>query len=300
MELSQIRMFKAVADLGSIGKAAEALHCVPSNITARIKALESELGTALFHREGRGVRISASGELFLLYASQILGLAGQARQAVAPSAEPAGPLRIGAIESSAMGRLPPLLAAYHSRYPGVALQLSTSTWTQLLDDVARHRLDGAIIAVDIDRPQIERVPFFTEDLVLIASKSMGPIRRASDLRDKAIFMWPPGCPYRAALDNWLRLHGQSYPIVSLASYGTIVGCVSAGAGVALVPKGILEQYGPATGLAGYAFPELRAIENYFIWHKDSSSHPALRAFVALIGEHKPMPGRRSRAGRTPR
>ncbi|PPA01372.1 LysR family transcriptional regulator, partial [Pseudomonas sp. MWU12-2312b] len=62
MELSQIRMFKTVAELGSIARAAEMLHCVPSNITARIKALEAELGVALFLREGRGLRISPSGQ----------------------------------------------------------------------------------------------------------------------------------------------------------------------------------------------------------------------------------------------
>lgn len=61
MELAQIRMFKTVADEGSIARAAEKLCCVPSNITARIKALEAELGVALFLREGRGLRISPAG-----------------------------------------------------------------------------------------------------------------------------------------------------------------------------------------------------------------------------------------------
>jgi DNA-binding transcriptional LysR family regulator len=53
MELAQIRMFKTVVDTGSIARAAEVLHCVPSNITARIKALEAELSTELFYRQGR-------------------------------------------------------------------------------------------------------------------------------------------------------------------------------------------------------------------------------------------------------
>ena len=61
MELAQIRMFKTVADTGSIARAAEVLHCVPSNITARLKTLEAELGTELFYRQGRGLRISPAG-----------------------------------------------------------------------------------------------------------------------------------------------------------------------------------------------------------------------------------------------
>jgi DNA-binding transcriptional LysR family regulator len=286
MELSQIRIFKAVADHGSVAKASEVLHCVPSNVTARIKALESELGTALFHREGRGIRISPAGEIFLPFARQILVLARQASQAVAPSAEPKGPLRIGAIESSATGRLPPLLASYHARYPDVSLQLSTATWPRLLEDVSRHRLDGAIIAVDVEQPDIERIPFHAEELVLIASASAGTITGPDDLAGKTILMWPEGCPYRAALEKWLRRHGHHFSIVSVASYGTIVGCVSAGAGVALVPKGVVDQYGPASGLCSFTFPELGTMQNYFIWHKDASGHPALDAFISAVSEHK--------------
>ena len=115
MELAQIRMFKTVAEEGSIARAAEKLFCVPSNITARIKALEAELGVALFLREGRGLRISPAGQTFLAYAQKILALTAEAKRAVDPSAEPSGPLRIGAIESSATGRLPRLLAKYHKR-----------------------------------------------------------------------------------------------------------------------------------------------------------------------------------------
>ena len=69
MELMQIRMFKTVHDTGSIARAAEVLHYVPSNITARIKALEAELGVPLFHRQGRGLVISPAGQTFLPYAT---------------------------------------------------------------------------------------------------------------------------------------------------------------------------------------------------------------------------------------
>lgn len=282
MELAQLRMFKAVAELGSIARAADALHCVPSNITTRLKSLESELGAPLFFRVGRGLRISPAGEVFLTYASRILALTAEAKRAVGPASKPTGPLRIGAIESSAMGRLPPLLAKFHARYPAVSLQLTTAVWPQLLEDVLHHKLDGAIVAVDVDRPFLARAPFFTEDLVLIASPSLGPLRCAKDLQGRDIFMWPEGCPYRAALENWLHMNTQSLPIVSIASYGTIIGCVSAGSGVSLVPKGVFQQYSPAAGLSGYEFPELRPIENQFVWHKESGHHPALTAFVEML------------------
>jgi DNA-binding transcriptional LysR family regulator len=282
MELAQIRMFKTVFDTGSIARAAQVLHCVPSNITARIKSLEAELGVALFYRYGRGLRISPAGEVFLTYAAKILALTDEAKRAVDPSAEPSGPLRIGAIESSATGRLPRLLAKFHGRFPSVSLELSTGTWSQLLDDTLSHKLDGVIVAVDVERPLLKRTFMYREDLVLIASPSLGPLRDALDLQGKAIFMWPPGCPYRAALEQWLLRQGQALPIVSIASYGTIAGCVSAGAGVSLVPRGIFEQYGRGAGWVGYEFAELTAIDNLFYWHEHSRHHPARDAFVAML------------------
>jgi DNA-binding transcriptional LysR family regulator len=284
MELAQIRMFKTVADTGSIARAAEVLHCVPSNITARIKALEAELGTELFYRQGRGLRISPAGEIFLTYAGRMLSLADEAKRAVHPDAAPSGPLRIGAIESSATARLPRLLARFHARYPQVSLELTTGTGMQLLEATLNQKLDGAIVAIDVKRPRLRRTSMYREDLVLIAAESLGPIHSAADLQDKSIFMWPDGCPYRAALERWLQNNGQTQSIVSIANYGTIVGCVSAGAGVALVPKGVYEQYQKGSGWVGYEFPELTSIDNLFYWHENAEHHPAREAFVAMLRE----------------
>lgn len=282
MELAQLRMVKAVHDTGSIAQAAMALHCVPSNITARLKTLEQELGTALFFRSGRGLRISPAGEVVLGYANKMLQLADEAKRAVSADAEPSGRLRIGAIESSATGRLPRLLAKYHALHPQVRLELSTGTWSQLLEDTQQHRLDGVIVAVDQERAGLSRAVMYREELLLIAADSLGPLHSAADLQGKTLFMWPQGCPYRFALEQWLLQCNQAPSIVSIASYGTIVGCVSAGAGVSLVPRGIYEQYRQGAGWTGYTFAELAGVDNLFYWHQESVNHPARDAFVALL------------------
>ena len=78
MELSDLRVFRQVALSGGITRAAEKLNRVPSNVTARIKKLEEELGKNLFSRENKGLRISAAGEQLLSYAEKILDLAQEA------------------------------------------------------------------------------------------------------------------------------------------------------------------------------------------------------------------------------
>jgi DNA-binding transcriptional LysR family regulator len=282
MELSQLRMFKIVADQGSIISASKLLHCVPSNISTRIKRLEEELGVSLFIKKGRGLIMSPSGIVFLDYTNRILSLCQQARRAIEPGSMPSGILNIGAIESSATGRLPKLLSKYHQQYPSVQMQFSTGTWSQLLADVISHKLDGAIVAVKTENPLLDSVELYKEDLVLISSSTVGEIKQPQDLIGKDIFMWPEGCPYRKTLENWLSEHHFSVPIISIASYGTILGCVSAGAGVSLVPKGIFDQFRNIGSISGHVFSPLTSIQNYFVWNKNTGLHRAKDAFLDLL------------------
>jgi len=284
MELAQLKMVKAVAQTGSVAQAALQLHCVPSNITTRIKQLESELGTPLFIRAGRGLAISAAGEVFLEYCERILALVDESKRAVDTNAIPRGTLRIGAVESSASGRLPPLLAEYHRRYPDVSLELVTGAWGELLNDLQHHRLDAALVAAGNKRAKLDHSVVYSERLVLIASASSAPIEDARDLAGRTLLVWPLGCPYRPALENSLKPHDIKPAIASYASWGTIIGCVSAGIGVALAPEGILARYEQANQLTSYRFEELAAVDNLLFWHKDTQRHLARDAFAGLLRE----------------
>lgn len=284
MELSQLTMFKTVADQGSIVRAAELLHCVPSNITNRIKALERELGVSLFIRKGRGLVISPSGSLFLGYVNKILSLCAESQRVLDPSAAPSGILKIGAIESSATGRLPRLLSKFHQLYPAVQMQFRTADWSQLSNDVVKHELDGAIVAVRPDHPDLHVIEIYEEELVLIASPAAGRINKPQDLAAVDIFMWPEGCPYRGALLGWLKKHGVESAVTSIASYGTILGCVSSGAGVSLVPRGIFEQFKRIGSISAFTFDDLLPVTNYFISNKNVDLHRAKDRFADLLKE----------------
>ena len=284
MELAQLKMVQAVARFGSIARAAEQLHCVPSNITNRLKQLENELGTPLFTRIGRGLRISPAGEIFLGYSERILALVDEARRAVDSQAEPSGPLRLGSIESCAGGRLPPLLAEYHRRYPHVSVELVTGTWSQLFEALRHQRIDGALVAIATLPAKLQQTVLYHEPLVLISSAGSAPIHSASDLQGQHLFMWPAGCPYRRALENWLGKHGLNLPITGYASWGTIIGCVSAGVGVSLIPEGVLDRYAQSSTLTVQRFDDLAPVDNRFVWHQDVQQHRARDAFAQLLRE----------------
>ena len=282
MELSQLKMFQMVAEQGSIVRAATFLHCVPSNITHRIKLLEEELGVYLFVRKGKRLSISPAGVLFLDYTNRILALSREAQRAVVAGALPSGIFRIGAIESAATGRLPAILSKYHQAYPLVQLHFSTNIWAQLLADVIGHKLDAAVIAVDAEHPDIDRVEIYREEVVLIASENVRELKTPEDLVGTNVFMWPEGCPYRKLLENWLGIHRTFTSISSVASYGTILGCINSGSCVSLVPRGIFEQFKGSIRMKKYEFADLESIPNYFIWNKNAGFHAAREKFAETL------------------
>src|SRR6201984_1245076 len=116
MELSDLQTFAAVARNGGITRAAEELNTVQSNVTQRVKALEAEIGTALFERHSRGMTWPGAGRRRLPYAQRMAARSRGAVLAARDDGEPKGPLAIGSMETTAAVRLPALLASFPPRF----------------------------------------------------------------------------------------------------------------------------------------------------------------------------------------
>src|SRR5439155_7615580 len=142
MDLAGLEIFRAVAAEGGITKAAAKLHRVPSNVTTRVKQLEERLGMALFLRHRRRLVLSPEGKLLLAYADRLLRLSSEAEAALRHG-RPAGTLRIGALESTAATRLPPILSRYHRANPDVRIELLTGTTGALIARVVSHEVEAA-------------------------------------------------------------------------------------------------------------------------------------------------------------
>ncbi|MCY0386536.1 LysR substrate-binding domain-containing protein [Robbsia sp. Bb-Pol-6] len=281
MELAQLEIFRAVAQHGSIAKAARALHRVPSNLTTRVRQLEAELGVALLIREKQRIRLSAAGTNFLDYASRILDLTDEARRCVT-SDEPGGRFTVGAVESTAAFRLPEVMAAYHQRYPAVSLELFTGLSGPVIDEVVAGRYAAAFTDVISLHPALEGVPLYKENLVLIAARDQPAIRRPADIAGGAIFTFRQTCSYRRRFERWFEADGaMPARIVEIESYHSMLACVSAGAGVALLPERVL------AGLQGGGRVSVHTLdaphgtgETWLVWRKGTMT-PNLRALLAL-------------------
>lgn len=284
MELSALRIFKAVAEEGSVTLAASRLNRVQSNVSARLTQLEESLGVALFHRSGRRLQITAEGSRLLSYADRLLQLADEAQAAVQPDQKPSGQLRIGSMETTAAARLPQVLAAFNRKHPQVDLILDTSPTDQLLDGVLKHRLHLAFVAGPVPHPELEQLPVFAEELVLITNHAHPPVTSPSELERHGLLAFRSGCTYRRRLEAWFAEGGVTPTRVSeFGTYEAIIGCVAAGMGVALMPKEVLNQRKLANVIRQHALPpKIALIDTYLVWRKDVAHHPARDAFAQSL------------------
>jgi LysR family transcriptional regulator, cell division regulator len=146
MDIADLRVFEAVARAGGMNRAAVELKAVQSNITARIKALEADIGRPLFERRPRGVALTAAGRRLLPYAVRAMRLTADARRAARDDGSPRGLLTIGSLETTAALRLTPLLAGFAANYPNVDLVLRTGTTHELVAAALDQSVDGPLCA----------------------------------------------------------------------------------------------------------------------------------------------------------
>jgi DNA-binding transcriptional LysR family regulator len=288
VELTDLMTFSAVARTGGITRAAEELNTVQSNVTQRIKALEAEIGTALFERHSRGMTLTGAGRRLLPYAQRMAALSREAMLAARDDGGAKGPLAIGSMETTAAVRLPTLLASFHRRFPAVRLSLRTATTADLVAAVLDGSLDGAFVAGPIDHADLIATVAFREELVLVTArhlKSLAELRAATQESGPTALVFRTGCTYRQRLEQVLTEFG--WPSATRFELGTLdgmVGCVAAGMGVTLLPRAVVER-NDAVSVHALGAAQSR-VETLFITRRAAHEYSALRGFVACLHQQE--------------
>jgi DNA-binding transcriptional LysR family regulator len=287
IDLTALEIFKTVAEQGGITKAALRLHRVQSNVTTRVKQLEERLGAQLFIRQHRRLVLSPQGKRLLAYADRLLHLSSEAEAALR-NGTPAGALQIGALESTAATRLPPILSRYHRAYPDVRIELVTGTTGALVAKVMNHEVEAAFVAEPFTAHDLEAEPVFSEDLVLIAPRSFPKIKTPKDIGHTTLIAFATGCSYRRRLEAWLG-GARVVPerVMEFGSYHAIVACVASGAGIAIVPRSVLRVSLGERDVTAYPLPTAVAkARTCFVWRPGHQSI-ALDALRAELRKNRP-------------
>ena len=288
MDLHELRIFSVVAREGSFTKAAAVLHTVQSNVTARIKHLETEVGTALLVRRKQGVLLKPAGKTLLEHAAKILRLSDDALKAVKDSPEPHGMLHLGSMEATAAYRLPPILADFNKQFPSVDISLSTGTTAELVQGVLSYELEGAFVAGGRNNPELQEDSLFKEGLVLLSGRQIKNFDALMEfIPTKPLLVFRTGCFFRLTLEQWLAEQGKMpLKVMELGTLDGILGCVAAGMGTTIMPRAVVEGNSLRKRLICHRFPSEKAqLETVFIRRKDGHLTSTLRAFLAVSRQH---------------
>jgi len=300
IDLAALEIFKTVAEQGGITKAAARLHRVQSNVTTRVKQLEERLGTRLFLRQNRRLVLSPEGTILLAYADRLLRLSSEAEAALHDDV-PRGTLALGALESAAATRLPPILARYHRAHPDVRIELCTGTTGALVGKVLAREVEAAFVAEPFTADDLESLPVFTEELVLITPRRFPRIATPADIGHTALIAFASGCSYRRRLEAWLGSAGTAAErVMEFGSYHAIVACVAAGAGIAIVPRAVLRVARVSGEITAHPLPPAVArARTGLVWRRDHQSI-VLDAMRRQLGEGVPAPAARESRRTRPR
>jgi DNA-binding transcriptional LysR family regulator len=291
MEVRQLEIFRVLAEELNFTRTAERVHCVQSNVTGQIHALEQELGIPLFDRIAKRVVLTEAGRCLLPYAEKVLATLGEARSALSPNSVPSGPLRVGAPESVLTYRLPRVLRKFRKKYPEVELIFRPYEDANLIEPLASGRLDVTIRMADkIANERLSSVHLRTEKVVFITGPAHPLAARArvtlDDLRNQTMLLTEAGCAYRKKLDDLLSSRGiRPKNTTEFSSAEAIKGCAALEMGIALLPEIVV-----AADLREHRLAALRwagppmDISTQVIWHRDKWISPAMGAFVKMLQE----------------
>ena len=284
MDAADLKIFEVVARLGGMNRAATELNTVQSNVTARIRVLEEELGVPLFHRNSRGVVLTPAGQRLISYAIQIRHTLEDARRAVTDDGTAKGILTLGSLETTAALRLSPLLADYVAKHPEVELVLRTGTTCELITDVLDRRLEGAFVCGPVNHRDLVEEVVFREELVILTSPNVEDVDAVLRNGGVKIIVLRAGCSYRQRFEELLTKRGiVDVQRLEFATLEAIFGCVAAGLGLTLLPRSLV---GTVWSKTRVAVPQLHddsaMVDTMFVRRRDSYVSSALKSFLQHV------------------
>lgn len=290
MNLNALRLFAAVVESRGFSRGARAAGVSQPAVSKAVRQLEREVGLPLVERGGRGLRLTEAGEALAEHARRIFAEERAAEEEVrARRGLEAGSLRVGASTTIATYLLPPLLAAYARRHPGVTLRVASLNTREVVQRLRGYELDVALVEGPVAQAGVDVVPWREDELVVVAPidhrlGGAGPVE-AAELAEEIFLVREPGSGTRAVAEAALLEHGVALRrTVELGSTEAIKRAVTAGLGLAVVSRATLAD---ELALGALRIVEVRGVRIPRLLSRLALAgrrpSPAARAFEVLLG-----------------
>ncbi|WP_434987552.1 LysR substrate-binding domain-containing protein [Xanthomonas melonis] len=282
VELVDLRIFVAVAEAGSITAGADRAALSLAAVSARIRALELQVGAALFERGRRGVTLTAAGQVLLRHA-RVLARQEQAMRSELGDYGPGGQvtLRLAANTAALSEGLPECLADFLIAHPRVDLTLAEQGSEEAADAVRDERADLAIVAGHADFTGLQRRPFRADRLVVAVSAghrlaAAGSVRLA-DIADLQLLALSADNALQRHLRTHLARAGVQLRVrARVPGIETLCRMLARGVGVAIVPQVALLRSSVGQALVAIPLDEAWASRTLsVVWREGSPTLQAL-------------------------
>ena len=274
LTLKQLRYFEALARHNHFGRAADACAISQPAISVQIRELEQTLGTELFQRGPRQVRLTNFGEEFALRVRDILRSVDELTDLARASRDRlVGRLRIGVIPTIAPYLLPAIIGNLARMHDGLDIHVRETQTQKLIQELADGRLDAAIVALPVSEASLTEIVLFAENFVLVrpGEDEGKPVPNREMLREMRLLLLEEGHCFRDQALSFCNMHSaRPRELLDGSSLSTLVQMVGAGVGVTLIPEMAVpvETRSAAVSIAHFANPQpSRTIG--MIWRKTS-------------------------------
>ena len=288
MTLDALKCFCALVETGSFRVAAERVFRSQPAVSQQMRSLEQEVGHPLVDR--RTGRPTAQGQVLYARARDILrAMDALQRELADHDAGPAGELRLGTSDTTAMYLLPPYVRRFAERLPQARLAVTNRSSDAIAAQVVRGELDLGIVTLPQNHPDLAEEPLFQQRLLLVVPRGhrLAKQKHANldDLRDTPILMLDSRTRTGSLLGEFFRKTGFT-PTVFLdsGSFEVIKRYIAEGTGVAFLPETVLGAHD--SGLVAVTMDGLPEIAIGVIWRRDAYLGRAARAFLELLREKK--------------
>ena len=244
MELAQLEAFLEATERGSLRRAAEALLLTQPSVSARIRALEDDLGVPLFHRTARGVRLTDMGKTFLPFAQRSMGALRQARDILESVRHAsAGVLNIATARVIGTYILPGILHEYRREYPDTNLNIRMGRSADVLQMVLDEEVQLGL-ARFMGHPDVNTIHLYDEEAVLVSHPdhpfAVRGIARMDEVAQEPLILYDPGDPgssYFVFINQVCRDAGVTPKVqMNLDSVGAAKNMVELGLGISFLPR----------------------------------------------------------------
>ncbi|WP_223839787.1 LysR family transcriptional regulator [Nocardiopsis deserti] len=246
MEWGRLRVLDAVARTGSVTRAATVLHMTGPAVSQQLRRIEAEARTKIVVPDGRGLRLTAKGEVLAGYARRVADVMQQAENDLHRDEAYVGHLRVAAVASAIRSVLGSRLAAFHREHPRVRVSVEDGETAEHLDRLVAGAAD--LVLAESWSPSPLRLPAgvvaerITREALFIAVSSGHPLRSHGSvgIRDLAGERWTTcaqGSDAHTALEQVARRHGVEIDVsFHVADHLTQLALVREGLAVACVPN----------------------------------------------------------------